>query len=351
MGVVRASLGRLGFTLLPLLIALALTSLMILALGDDPWRVYRTLVDGFIGRADRRADTLVVWVSLAIVSSGLLITFRAGQWNIGIEGQVAVGALFSYGAGRLFWESSPWLALPAMILWGMVGGALWAMLAGLLKVLGGVNEIFGGLGLNFVATSLTIYLVAGPWKPIGSSSVSTSALLPRELWMPTLAGLRVSPITLAIAALIAVMVYLALRGTLWGLQLKAVGRNLRGAYLLGVPTRRVLLSAYLACGACAGLAGALLVTAVRHQVVVNISSGYGFLSILIVLLSGFNGALTAPIALFFAALGIGGATLPVRLGLDSSLGGVLVGIIVLVYELTQGVRGRIGDRAAVPGGE
>ena len=93
-------------------------------------------------------------------------------------------------------------------------------------------------------------------------------------------------------------------------------------------------------------------TGVRHQLVVNVSSGYGFLGILVVLLANFNSVLVAPIALFFAAAGIGGLAMTLGLGLDSSLSGVLIGLIVLSFELLQGVRerifGRNSTRAAAP---
>ena len=211
-----------------------------------------------------------------------------------------------------------------------------------------MNEIFGGLGLNFVTNGLTVYLIAGPWRPPNSSNVSAGELLPQNLWLPTFPGLRLSPIGLILAILVATTVYFALRGTVWGLELKAIGRNMRAAALLGVQTERVLLSAYIACGACAGLAGALLFTGVRHQLIPAISGGHGFLGILIVLLSAFNGVWIAPIALFFAAAGIGGTALKLKLQLDSSLSGVLIGLLVLSYELVQGIRTRYFSAEAQP---
>ncbi|WP_420641503.1 ABC transporter permease [Candidatus Leptofilum sp.] len=330
--------------LAPVLIALLFTAVIIIAVGQSPIDVFNTFVSGAFGSSSKIADTFVIWVSLAIVSAGLLVTFRAGQWNIGVEGQVVMGAIGAVGMSRLLLESPAILAIPLMLIGGVILGAVWGILVGLLKIHGGVNEIFGGLATNFVASGLTIYLVAGPWKPEGSSSVSTSELLPRTLWLPTLEGLRVSVYSIILAILVVIAIYLALRGTIWGLQLKAVGRNLRGAAMLGVPTNRILMSAYIVCGLCAGLVGGLLVTGVRHQLVTNISSGYGFLGILIVLLTGFRGALIAPIAFFFAVLGIGSVPLQLRLGLDSALGGVLQGVIVLSFELVQGWRQRVQER-------
>lgn len=332
--------------ILPLLSALLIASILILLLGENPLSVYQTLVRGSLGTSIKVADTLVVWTSLTIVSAGLLISFRAGQWNIGIEGQIGMGAVFAFAAARLFWESSGFVAIPAMLVAGIIGGMFWGLIVALLKIYGNVNEIFGGLALNYVVNGLTIYLIAGPWRQVGSSNISASETLPQSIWLPTIGTLRISAVSLVLAVVVAIVVTLALRGTVWGLQLKAVGKNLRSAILLGVPTQQMLLSAYLACGACAGLAGALLLAGFRHQLIPSISGGHGFLGILIVLLSAFNGVWLAPIAFFFAAASVGGTSLRISLGLDSSLGGVIIGLIVLSFELLQGIRARFfRDRA------
>lgn len=347
--------------LIPIGIALLVTSLIIVIVGESPLRVFQTLYDGAFGSQTKIADVFVVWVSLVIISAGLVVTFRAGQWNIGAEGQIVMGAVFAVGASRLVIDASGWVAIPLMIVAGLIGGAFWGLLVGILKVYGRVHEIFGGIGLNFVATSVTIYLISGPWKPEGTSSISTTEQLPDPLWLPTLEGLRISPISVILAIIVVIIIFLSLRGTLWGLQLKAVGRNVEGAYMLGVPTNRILLSAYIACGLCAGLVGVLIVTGVRHQLVTNISSGYGFLGILIVLLSSFRVELVPFVAFLFAALGIGSLPLQLRLGLDTSLGGVLLGVLVLCYELVQGAQEKFKERrenqlttapqTAVEGGE
>ena len=331
---------RYAFPLLPLIVALAVVSAVILAVGASPTAVLGALWTGSVGTAVKQADTAVVWVSLALCSAGLLVTFRAGQWHIGMEGQIVLGAIGAVWASRWFdlETAVPALVILTMLGMGMVLGMGWGVLIGLLKTYGGVNEIFGGLGFNFIATSLTIYLISKPWKPAGTSSITGTQLLPDRVWMPTLDGLRVSPISVGLAVLVCVLVYLALTGTVWGLELKAIGRNPRSAFVMGIPTTRLLLSAYAVAGLCAGLVGALLVSAVRHQLVANISAGYGFFSILIVLLAGFRPWLAPLVALFFAALSIGSSALRVGLNLDSSLAGVLQGVLVLAYEFVQGLR-------------
>jgi len=120
-----------------------------------------------------------------------------------------------------------------------------------------------------------------------------------------------------------------LRGTLFGLKLKAVGNNAYSSYLRGIPTNRYVLGAFAIGGGLAGIAGTVQATAFHHKLVPAISGGYGFLAILVVLLAGYSAVAIAPIALFFVAISVGSTQLDLRLSLDSAFGGVLQGIIVL----------------------
>jgi simple sugar transport system permease protein len=138
-----------------------------------------------------------------------------------------------------------------------------------------------------------------------------------------------------------VVIYFLLRGTHFGLRLKAVGKGIKSAFRLGVSTWQHMLLAFLVCGLFAGLAGALQVVAVYHRLIPSISSGYGFMGLMIGMLINYQAIWVAPIALFFAALNIGGIQLPIVMKLDSSLTGVLQGSLVLFILLMQGVKQRV----------
>jgi ABC-type uncharacterized transport system permease subunit len=299
---------------------------------------------GAVGSWDVAANVLVSWVPLLLATAGLLITFTAGLWNIGIEGQITLGAIFTTWVLRGLQGSGvdPIAVITLSVLAGMLGGALWAMLAGSLKTFGGVNEIFGGLGLNFVAAALNLWLIFGPWKRPGVASMSGTVPFARSLWLPTLsAQSRLSPAALVIAIAAILLVYALLRGTHFGLRLKAVGKNVNSAYLLGVPTWQHSMVSFALCGIFAGVAGAIQVTSVYHRLIPSISSGYGYLGLMVAMLAGFNAAVAAPVALFFAALNVGSIQLPIVLRQDSSLAGVLQGTLVLFVLLGQGLRQRL----------
>lgn len=323
---------------LAVVLALAFTALVTLLAQAPPLAVFQNLWLGAFASWGKVTDVLIAWTPLLLATTGLLVTFAAGLWNIGIEGQIMLGAIFATGALRLLQTGtlSPALILMIALLAGIAGGALWAVLTGALKTFGGVNEIFGGLGLNFVATSINLWLIFGPWKRPGVASMSGTVPFPEALWLPVLPGSRLSPWGLALALIAIALVYFLLQGTYFGLRLKAVGKNPRAAYLLGVRTWQYSLAAFALAGVFAGLAGALQVTMVYHRLIPSISSGYGYLGLMVAMLVNYQALWAAPVAFFFAALNIGSIQLPVVLKLDSSLAGVLQGALVLFVLLLQG---------------
>jgi simple sugar transport system permease protein len=331
-GVRRAAIG-----VAPFLVALAFAALLVLLVGENPIEAFKLIIEGSLGSSDKISDTVMVWVPLTLAAAGLVVTFAAGLWNIGVEGQIVLGAI---GASLIAREvSAPsWILVPLTLVCGVLFGIVWALLAGVLKTKGKVNEIFGGLGLDFVATGLTLYLIIGPWARPGIASTSGTEPFPKEAWLPALGDTRFSPLAVVLAIASVGGVWLLLRGTRFGLRLKAVGRNRQSAFLMGIPTNRYMLGAFAICGGLAGLAGAIQATGFHHKLVPSVSGGYGFLGILVVLLAGFRAIWVAPISAFFAIVAVGSIALTLRLDVDSALGAVLTGVIVLFALIGSGFR-------------
>jgi general nucleoside transport system permease protein len=330
-----------------LLLALLIATLILLSVGASPLKAFTSIFNGAFGTTRNIIAVLITWSPLLLTTAGVLITFSAGLWNIGMEGQMTLGAIFATGMLRLLQNSTvpPALIIILGILAGIVGGALWAGLTGALRVFGGVNEIFGGLGMNFVATALTIYLVFGPWKRPGVASMSGTQPFPNALWLPVLKGTELSWWSLGISILVIAVVYVLLRGTHFGLRLKAVGKNPRAAFLMGVPTWQYSMFAFLLCGVFAGLAGGIQVVGIYHRLLPNISSGYGFLGLLVAMLINYQALWAAPIAFLFMALNIGSVQLQIQYKLDSSFGGVLQDLLVFLVLLGEGARQRFMKRS------
>lgn len=317
-------------------ISLLFIALVIVAVGASPIEVIGSIWSGVFGRIDRFDRTIATLAPLLLCASGLLFTFTAGLYNLGVEGQIVFGAIAAMIPLRLFQDVlPPQLVILLALISGTLGGMLWGLLAGLLKVFSQVNEIFAGIGLNFVADGLALYLVFGPWKRPGVASMSGTEQLQESLWLPTF-GNTASPVSLILALIALAITLVVMRGTYFGLQLRAVGQNLRASYIVGIPSVRRLLNAFMICGAFAGLAGSLQVLAVFHRLIPNISSNLGFLALLVALLAGSNSWLLLPFAFLFSALNIGSLQLPLALDLESSLAGVIQGTLVLFTILGRG---------------
>lgn len=320
-----------------LVLSLMFIAGVIVLVGGSPLEVVTSMGWGAFGTADQFARVIATLAPLLLCASGLVFTFTAGLYNLGIEGQIVLGAIAAMIPIRLFQEVlPPPLVILLAIAAGALGGLLWGLLAGLLKVYGRIDEIFAGVGLNFVADGLALYLIFGPWKKPGVASMSGTEQFNEAIWLPTFGNTEASPVALAIALAILGLTLVVMRGTYFGLRLRAVGHSLRAAYVLGIPSIRQLLSAFAICGAFAGIAGSLQVLAVFHRLIPSISSSLGYLALLIAMLAGSNVWLLLPIAFFFSALNIGSLQLPLSLDLESSLSGVIQGTLVLFALLGRG---------------
>ena len=331
-------LTQLGWFALAMLLALALTVIVAWPAGAPPLETIYVLFKGGVSSWSKVGRVLAGWVPLTLCSVGLLIPFTARLWNIGVEGQVIMGAIFCTAALRPFEDGGGTGVIILALAASVAGGALWALLAGLLRVFGRVHEIFSGLGLNFVALGVTLWLIFGPWKRPGVASMSGTKPLDISLWLPRLGNLSVSWVGLVLACAAVFLVYILLHRTKWGLKMRAVGENPKAATLFSLGPRRRLLQAFMLCGGLAGLAGATQVLSVYHRLLPNISSGYGYTALLVSMMASFRLSLVPFICLFFAVLNVGSIQLPLQLGLDSSLSGVIQGIMVLSLFIVQGLR-------------
>jgi simple sugar transport system permease protein len=334
-------------TILPIVVSLFITALLVMAVGADPRAVFEKIWEGAFRDSNTVGQVVNFWIPLTLASIGLIVTFTAGLWNIGVEGQMTIGAVFASWAALSFSLPHP-LLIPVEILLAMLGGALWAALCGVLKTRLGVHEIFSGVALNFLANVVSLFLISGPWQPPEGGSVRATPPFPENALLPPFSEtfpVNLLMLILVVVAVVAVIV--ALRGTRWGLQLKATGKNARSALLLGVPTNRSALSAFVVCGAVAGLAGAYRVLFTYASLRPLVSGGIGFLGLLVVLLVSIRAVWVPLVTFAFAAILSGSGRLKIALQLDASLAGVLQEVLVLTVMLFNGLRARLSRSAAV----
>ncbi|WP_029457207.1 ABC transporter permease [Solidesulfovibrio alcoholivorans] len=321
--------------------ALGVTLAIVVATGAPPFATLAVMAQGGLGSEAAILRTLAAFTPLLLCGAALCVTFAANLWNIGVEGQITLGAIFAQGVLR---AADPAGGLPQGLDMALglgaaaLGGMLWSLLAGVLRTHGRVHEIFSGLGLNFVAMGISLWLILGPWKRPGMASMSGTEPLDAALWLPALGGRPMSLVGPILAVVAFAAVAWLLTRTFFGLTLAAVRQNALAATRLGLRPKMRILAAMAICGALAGLAGGILVAGLYHRLIPSISGNYGYTAILAVLLaSGSLWALPAA-CLFFAVLTVGSVQLPLSLSLDSSLAGVIQGVFVLTLFAARRLR-------------
>ena len=324
----------------PVIAALLFTTALLVMFGASPIESYQAMFQGAFGSQDRALGVAAFWIPLLFASAGLLVTFTAGLWNIGIEGQIILGAIAASWVALTVSLPAP-LQITLEIVAAMSAGALWAALSAVLKTRGKVHEIFSGLALNNLAIILTNYLISGPWQPAEGGSFRGTAPFADAALLPRFAESRFSPLSLLLVIVAMTLVFFALSGSSWGLKLKALGRNAYSAFLLGVSSEREMVLSMMFCGALAGLGGAVRVLSWFDSLRQSISGGIGFLALLVVMLASYRVLWVPLIAFFFSVVLNGSITLQLRTQLHSSLGGILTGVMVL-FVLLFGDPGKLG---------
>ncbi len=225
------------------------------------------------------ASTPYIFGSLAVA-----LGFRSGVFNIGVEGQIFIGAIFSAFVGYAVTGLPAIIHIPLALLAGALGGAIWGFIPGWLKAKTGGHEVINTIMMNYIAFRLSDWLLSGPMKrpdsfnPV-SPTIQPSAMLPRFFQSPIRFHLG-----FFIALATAWLVYWLLFRTRWGFDLRSVGINPRAARYAGMSIVTVTIMAMSLSGGLAGLAGANEVLGLNHNLAMAFSSGYGFDSIALALL-------------------------------------------------------------------
>ena len=314
--------------ILAVLLTIVAGFILFALMGYDP---IETLYHFFIAPISTRyglAELLVKAAPLVLIGVGLSVGFRAGVWNIGAEGQLTLGAIFGGGLAIWFHETESFLLLPAMLMLGALGGALWAAIPALLKTRFNVNEILTSLMLTYVATLLLSALVHGPWRDPDGYNFPESRLFPDAGIMPILLeGTRLH--LGALLALIAVIAgWFMLGRTLTGFKVKVVGQAPRAARFAGFSQKRMVWFCMLLAGGLAGIAGLGEVAGPIGQLVPEISPGYGFTAIIVAFLGRLH-----PVGVLFAGLlmalsYLGGENAQIAVGLPTAATGVFQGMLL-----------------------
>jgi simple sugar transport system permease protein len=263
--------------------------LLFALLGKDPLEAIRTIFwEPLFGEFAffYRPQLLIKGAPLVLIAIGLSLGFKAGIWNIGAEGQYIMGALFGAGVGLFFYPTESVLVFPLMVLAGALGGWLWAMIPGVLKVKFGTNEILVSLMLVYVAeqflASMSLGLMRNPQGmgfPGSRNLQQYASAHNAELFAGS--GMHWG----VVAAFIAVIFgYVLLARHRLGFAIRVTGDAPRAAAFSGVNPARLVLFCLGTSGLLAGLAGVFEVSGPAGQVTIDFNVGYGFTAIIVAFL-------------------------------------------------------------------
>lgn len=338
--------------------ALLLSAILVEATGGD-WRpVVNALLDGSLRNPGRWGETLGTAAPILLVAVGTIVSGQAGLINIGQEGQLFVGAAFATYFGFLVGGPGP-VNVVLILVFGAIGGALWAGVAALLKFWRNVPEVLSTLLLVTVGGQLVAYGLSKSWlllAPLADrgnrNQVSAQLADDNRLPRPEVFGNEI-PIAAVLAIVAAVLVSAVLSRTVWGFRLRMLGRNPRAAQRSGVAQTRYGATALMLSGAFAGLAGAAMLAGGgfafgNYQLVPGFATNIGWTGLLVALVAREKALVAIAVAFVFAGLRTGSSFVGAT-GVEGRITDVIQGFLVLALLVPPAVmflRDRRRARAA-----
>ncbi len=334
-------------TLVSIVLALAVSSVLILFSGADPLAVWAKMFQGAFGSGFGLTETLVKTIPLLLCGLGVSIAYKIAVWNIGAEGQLLVGAIAATGITIYFPQLPIEVALPLMFMAGLVAGGLWGLLTALPKVFFQVNELITSLMLNYVAFLGLQFLVFGPWRDPKGLNFPGSPIFPSAETIPSLWDHSRLHWGLILALLLVGVYAVAVNMTRWGYEIRLIGANPEAALHAGIRIRRHILGVLFLSGALAGLAGMMEVSGVTHRLMDSVSPGYGYTAIIVAWIARLNPLGLIISAFLFAGLIVGGFNVQ-TLGIPPSIASMIQGAI-LFFVIGGNLLGQISLRRTTPG--
>jgi ABC-type uncharacterized transport system permease subunit len=310
-----------------------------------PVEAYAALFRGAIGSPQGIINTLVLTTPLLLAGLGVGLAFRAGLFNIGANGQFLLGALAAVAVGTAVQDQPALVAIPLAMLAGIMAGAFWGFIPGILKATSGAHEVVTTIMLNFIAIGLVAAVVSGPLDLSVSPSPVTDNV--GNAALPILLGRNGhSGIIFALLAAVAVH-WLLFRFTI-GFEIRAVGANPDASRAAGMRPAFIIVLTMMIAGALAGLAGTIVLLGVTRQMTASFGTSVGFDSIAVALLGRSNPLGIVLAALLFGAMRAGAPLMQISAQIPSELVDVLQAVILLFLVATPFLlkRRRLGKSVA-----
>lgn len=351
LGQIRAAVRPIAYrAIVPLVsiaAALAVSAVIIVIVGASPLEAYGAMFEGAVGGIGSLATTAVRTTPLLLTGLAVAVSFRAGIFNIGAEGQLYAGAASSAAVALLPLDLPAMVHVPLTLAAGFLGGALWALVPAWLRAYRGVSEVVTTLMLNFVGIQLVAYLVDPINGPMGErgASYAQSQVIAESAELPILIRGTSLHAGLFIGLALAVGLFVIIKYTPLGFRLRMLGGNPVAARFAGLSEKREILVVMLLSGGIAGLAGAAEVMGLRHRLYDRFSPGYGYDGIAVALLAGSNPLAVILSATFFGGLRAGANAMQQSTGIETSVV-LIIQALTILFVILGPLRGWARARAA-----
>jgi len=314
-----------------LLCGFIVVGIIFAANGVNPFFAIWRIFDGSFGSFYSFKETVTKAIPLITIGTGLALAFRGKFWNIGAEGQLLIGAtLATWVALNIGPRVTPIIAIPLMFIVGFIGGGLTAAIPAILKVRFRINEVISTLMFNYIAAEIVQYLVVGPWKGKTQYGFPYTDRFPESSQLGLLPGSRIHYVTLILAILAAIIIFIIIYRTKFGYEVRVIGENPNAGRYAGINFFRTTVVMMIISGGLAGIAGVGEVAGLHHKLSYpfTISAGYGYTGIIVAWLARLNPILAIFSGLFFAGIKVGGDAIQTSFGLPAATVDVFNGVIL-----------------------
>ena len=321
-------------TVLGLLAAITLYSLLLLPFGINPVNTFCSIFTKSLGTPGGIAQTLITAVPMLLVAVGIELANRAGVINLGAEGQIVAGAITAQITALHVYRLPSAVGMIVVLLAGLLGGAIYTVIPAILKVKLNVNEVVVLIMTNQIISYIVAWLVRMPLKDPNSSN-NQGELISENLWFPTI--FRGVHIGVVIAVILTIVVYWILKKTVLGYEISVVGKSKKSADYAGISKSKIALMVFLLSGAIAGLAGSVQVLGVQHRLTSSVSNGYGWSGIMVAMLAGRSPAALVVVTVLYSALDVGNLIIQLTEKVPSQLAEIVQAIIVLAIVVARNI--------------
>jgi general nucleoside transport system permease protein len=324
------------------IMSLVILVFIVLLIGESPGKAFAAIYKFSMSTGAKLATVFSIAIPLFLAGLAVSFAFRAGVFNIGVEGQYFIGGMFGALAG-IYVKMPPFLHIPFVVICSMAGGALWAYIPALLKIKKGAHEVITTIMFNNIALALVNFLVNGPLAGLAkgeslepqTSKIQATALFGKLNGFFRALGMNVPDYvyldySLIVAIIMGIVVWFVLFKTRQGFEVRAVGISTNVSKYAGIRVTRVQLTAFLFSGALAGLIGLQEIFAIRGFYTYEIASGLGFDGIAIALIGRNSPLGVAFAAVLFAFLKQAGYGLQLYTSVPNSVIYVITGLMILI---------------------